>query len=86
MVTTKNLVNTHAHTLIIFLVRRTFKIYSRSFSNIQCSTVFGFGLFRATPRAYGSFQARGQIGAAAAGLHHSSQQRRIVNPLSKARD
>ena len=50
--------------------------------------------------AYGSSQARGQIGAAAAGLHHSysnvdpscdydlphsSQQCRILNPLSKAR-
>ena len=28
-------------------------------------------LFRATPLAYGSFQARGLIGAVAAGLHHS---------------
>ena len=27
--------------------------------------------FRAAPTAYGSSQARGQIGAAAAGLHHS---------------
>ena len=32
------------------------------------STVF---VFRATPAAYGSSQARGQTGAAAAGLHHS---------------
>ena len=30
---------------------------------------FGGGLFRTTPTAYGSSQARGQIGAAAAGLH-----------------
>ena len=28
-------------------------------------------LFRAAPAAYGSSQARGQIGATAAGLHHS---------------
>ena len=28
-------------------------------------------LFRATPTAYGGSQARGQIGAIAAGLHHS---------------
>ena len=28
-------------------------------------------LFRATPTAYGSSQTRGQIGASAAGLHHS---------------
>ena len=27
--------------------------------------------FRATPAAYGSYQAMGQIGTAAAGLHHS---------------
>ena len=30
-----------------------------------------FLLFRATPVAYGGSQARGPIGAAAAGLHHS---------------
>ena len=59
-------------------------------------------LFRATPAAFGNSQARGQIGAAAAGLHHShsnsgsdtsvtcvhhsSQQHRILNLLSEARD
>ena len=56
-------------------------------------------LFRATPAAYGSSQARGRIGAAAASLchsnagsepvwnlHHSSWQCWIPNPLSKARD
>ena len=32
------------------------------------------------------FQARDRIGATAAGLHHSSQQCQILNPLSKARD
>ena len=44
--------------------------------------------------AYGGFQARGGIGAVAAGLcqsrdfelHHSSWLRQILNPLSKARD
>ena len=55
-----------------------------------------FCLFRATPAAYGSCQARGQMGDRAAGLrhshsqvcdlHHGSQQRQIFNPLSKARD
>ena len=30
-----------------------------------------FFLFRVAPSAYGSSQARGQIGAAVAGLHHS---------------
>ena len=31
-------------------------------------------------------QARGQIGATAAGLYHSSRQHQILNPLSKTRD
>ena len=65
---------------------------------------FGFGffflLFRATPAAYGDSEARGRIGAVAAGyatttppdpshlcdLHHSSWQCRALNPLSEARD
>ena len=60
-----------------------------------------FCLFRVAPAAYRSSQARGQIRAVAAGLHHShsnsgsshvcrlhhsSRQHRIVNPLSEARD
>ena len=49
----------------------------------------------AAPAAYGDSQARGLIGAIATAtrdpsrvcnLHHSSLQRRIVNPLSKGRD
>ena len=58
-------------------------------------------LFRATPAAYGGSQARGRIGAVAAAYttatampdpshicnpHHSSRQRRILNPPSEARD
>ena len=56
-------------------------------------------LFRAAPMAYESSWARGQIQATATGLHHSHskarsksclrptpQQRRILNPLSEARD
>ena len=59
-------------------------------------------LFRAATEAYGSPQARGQIGAVASDLHHShsnaadlsclcdlqynSRQCWILNPLSKARD
>ena len=35
------------------------------------SFFFFFGLFRATPAAYVSSQARGLIRAVAAGLHHS---------------
>ena len=65
-----------------------------------CTLSF-FCLFRATPAAYGGSQARSRIRATAAGLHHSpatpdpshvcnlrpsAQQRRILNPLSEARD
>ena len=35
---------------------------------------FVFCLFRAAPAAYGGSQARGLIGAVAAGLHHSYKQ------------
>ena len=44
-----------------------------------------FFFFRAAPSSYGDSQARGRIGAVAAGLHHSSQLSQILNPLSKAR-
>ena len=37
---------------------------------------FFFALFRATPMAYRSSQARGQIEATAAGLHHSHSNAR----------
>ena len=47
---------------------------------------FFFLLFRAAPAAYGGYQARGQIGAGATSLHHSSEQCWILNPLSEARD
>ena len=63
---------------------------------------FFFLSFRAVSKAYGSSQARGQIGAVAApayviaiatqdpsricNLHHSSQQHWILNPLNEARD
>jgi len=94
-----------------FMVLPFFFIHFSIFYLPPChhSTIEGFFcfvlfclLFRATPMAYGSSQVRGQIGAAAAGLHHShsnegseprlrpiyhsSQKRRILNPLSKTRD
>ena len=47
---------------------------------------FLFFHFWAAPSAYRGSQARGQIGAAAATLHHSSLQCQIFNPQSKARD
>ena len=73
---------------------------SPSFLNLIDQRIF-FCLFRATPTAYGSSQARGQIGPVAAGLPHSHSNVRskrhlpptpqltatlILNPLSKARD
>ena len=68
--------------------------YSLSFS----PSVF---VFRATPEAYGSSEARDHIRAVAVGLHHSHSNTRpkprlqptpcfqqcwILNPLSEARD
>ena len=63
---------------------------------------FFFFLLRAMHATYGNSQARGRIGPAAAGLHHShsntgsklhicdlhhsSWQHQILNPLSKTRD
>ena len=38
--------------------------------------VFCFGLSRAAPAAYGGSQARGQIGAVAASIHHSHSNAR----------
>ena len=48
--------------------------------------IYLFLLFRATPAAHGSSQARGWIRATAVSLHQSSQQRWIPDPLSKPRD
>ena len=39
-----------------------------------------FFFLRAAPAAYEGSQARGRIGAAAAGLHHSSGPHKILNP------
>ena len=43
------------------------------FELVHCSPIFFFfwSFFRASPAAYGGSQARGRIGALAAGLHHS---------------
>ena len=63
-----------------------------------CFFFLVFCCFRAPPAAYGGSQARGLIGATAAGRHpsntrseprlrptpHSSRQRRILDPLSEA--
>ena len=67
-------------------------------NQIWALPVAGFDfIFRVTPVAYGSSQARGRMGATAAGLHHSHSNagskpclgptpQLILNPLSGARD
>ena len=78
--------------------------YIKNFLLVKCQTLKGvfkyslflflflFLLFRATLMAYGSSQARAQIRATAACLHHrrgnalSKPGHWILNPLSKARD
>ena len=71
----------------LYRIESTFYLVVRLVQYSQNNdSIFLFCLFRATPVAYGSSQARSQIRAAAAGLHHSSQQPRILNPLREARD
>ena len=48
--------------------------------------LFFFLLFRATPSAHGSFQARGRMRPATASLHHNHSNTGSFNPLSKTRD
>ena len=43
-------------------------------------------LLRAIPVVHGGSQAKGQIRAMTASLHHSSQQHQILNPLIEGRD
>ena len=72
--------------------------YVNKHLEITCKALFiylSFYLFRAVPVSYGSFQAKGQIRAAAASLHHSnlglshiydlhhsSQQQSMLDPLT----
>ena len=84
--------STHPHRHLPYSTDYFVALYFRSIS----LSYFFFLLFGATPTAYGSSQARGQIGATAVtampdlsrvcDLHHSSWQRKILNPLSEARD
>ena len=45
-------------------------------NSLQQITFFFFGLFRATPTAYGHSQTRGHIGAVSASLHPSHSNTR----------
>ena len=60
-------------------------MYVISYKVVVLISIFVYLLFGATHAAYGSSQTRGRIRAIAAGLHHSSRQRQILNPLSVAR-
>ena len=51
-----------------------------------CLSFVLFGGGGGAPETYGSSQAKGHIRTAAADLHHSSRQSRILNPLREARD
>ena len=72
----------------IFNLHSWHVILSHLFSAILlCIYLFiNLVFFRAAPMACGSSPARGLIGAVATSLYHSSWQRWIGNPLSKARD
>ena len=76
----------------IYCFSFSFLLFLSLFRFIDFFSLFFF-LLRVVPAAYGGPQVRGLIGAAATGLchnhsylHHSSRQRRILNPLNKARD
>ena len=75
--------------ICVFPVRDFRRHMPSMFSTVRLQFFFSFFfffLFRAILTAYGGSKARGQIRATAAGLHHSSRQRQILNLLSKARD
>ena len=53
------------------LIHQTLPLFLQVSFQTDFSFSFSFFVLRATPSAYGSSQTSGQIGAAAAGLHHS---------------
>ena len=65
------------HTLHTGAQRFLFCLHSIDSDNVFCLfNFFVFCLFRAEPTPYGGSQARGPIGAVAAGLHHSHSNAR----------
>ena len=78
VVCTCNSLPTSSMSITWELVRmQNFGSYPRPTDRISLSLSLGMHL---------RYSARGRIGAAAAGLYHSSQQCQILNPLSEARD
>ena len=63
--------------LIIWVAEWLTHFSVNSWMSETTSYYYHYLLFRAAPKAYGSSQARGRIGATAAGLHHQPQQRGI---------
>ena len=74
---------TTAWTLFTLLIWRDFRRVRESKLGFP---FFFFLLIRTTPTAYGDSQARSLLRATAASLCHSSQECRILKPLSEARD
>ena len=74
------------HSTIYKIDKQGFTLEHKELYSLPCGGFFVFFFFKATPMAYGRSQAGGRTGAAAASLHHSSWQHRILNPLSEARD
>ena len=64
-----SLIRSHWFIFSFFIVG--FFLWFWGFGLFFCFVLFCFCLFRATPTAYGSSQARGPIGAATASLYHS---------------
>ena len=58
--------------LIPFLPLTLYPLLHRTSQVMRWVPSFVLFIFRATPSAYGSSQARGEMGAAATGLHHSN--------------
>ena len=72
---------TQLHGCLRHRTKSTALTSSKPLISVQFCFYFYFLLFRAAPVAYGSSQARGQIGDAAAGLHHSHSNARSEPPL-----
>ena len=61
----------HRRSLLGICYLSTVTTYTVRRQHNQEYVIYLGSLLRATPKAYGSSQAKGQIGAAPAGLHHS---------------
>ena len=69
--------------IIFYFVTKKIQKYNRKNKLLTISVYihFFFFLFKASPAAYGSSWSRGQVGAAAASLHHSQDKTEPKLPL-----